>query len=316
MKNALLIFIFGVIAQSVIAQDVIVKSDGGEISSKVKEIKENVIKYKNYDNLEGPLRNIKKSNVFMIIYENGKREKFVNATKSPDKELSEKQTKKEENKSSSKFDKKKGKFIDKRDGQEYKWVKIGDQIWMAENLNYGEMLGEFKKDPKDNNKIEKWCYENRKGNCEQYGGLYSWNEMMQHQPSQSGSEGSVQGVCPDGWHVPTDYEWQQLEISLGMTPKEANTLLYREKNKKVASKLLPNGSSGFKALMGGSATVGMFAKYKNIKKIATFWTATTAERFGDKKAWYRRIVKDESIITRMGYFKVYGANVRCVKDEK
>ena len=319
MKKLLVISLMMITCQHALPQDVIIKNGGNEIKAKVKEITEQSIKYKRYDHLEGPLRNISKREVFMIIYENGKTEKFA-SPKTPENgeqdNASSGNTKDQTRAKASKFDKDSGTFIDQRDGKKYKWVRIGDQVWMAENLNHGTMLSEFKKDPKDNDEVEKWCYENKKSNCREYGALYSWNEAMQHQPSDKGKNGTVQGVCPDGWHIPTDYEWQQLEMALGLTPEEANAIYIRGKEDEIGLKLQPGGSSGFNALMAGNAVGGLFSKYKSLKEIAAFWTATTAERFGDKLAWYRRIVKDEGAITRMGQHKILGLSVRCIKNKK
>ncbi len=82
-----------------------------------------------------------------------------------------------------------GTFIDPRDGQVYNTVRIGDQIWMAENLNYGEMTTDDELVPG-----KKWCYDNDESNCEDgYGGLYTWEVAKKS--------------CPPGWHLPTDEEW-------------------------------------------------------------------------------------------------------------
>ncbi len=89
-----------------------------------------------------------------------------------------------------------GTFTDSRDGQEYEWVKIGDQVWMAENLNYAQ---------------------HDEGNSGRYGRLYDWAAVMQGENSSNNNPSGVQGVCPDGWHVPSDEEWKELEMKLGMS---------------------------------------------------------------------------------------------------
>lgn len=113
-----------------------------------------------------------------------------------------------------------GDQITDRDSFSYKTVQIGDQCWMAENLNTGKTIlcleqGGFNCStiPSDTSEIEKWCYKNNPENCSIYGGLYSWAEAMQLSDSCTGGECSSQinekhqGICPNDWHIPTDKEW-------------------------------------------------------------------------------------------------------------
>ncbi|MDD5695848.1 MAG: FISUMP domain-containing protein [Bacteroidales bacterium] len=96
-------------------------------------------------------------------------------------------------------------LTDSRDGKQYLTVRIGDQCWMAENLNVGIRI-DGTIEQSDNGTIEKYCYNDEDTNCTAYGGLYSWSEVMQH----STYPGS-QGICPKGWHVPSDEEYKILE---------------------------------------------------------------------------------------------------------
>jgi uncharacterized protein (TIGR02145 family) len=107
------------------------------------------------------------------------------------------------------FAQQKGTFKDARDGKTYKTVKIGEQVWMAENLNYhGE-----------DNDIG-WCYGKeatrlKPENCKKHGRHYDWSEAMGIGmeflvKEWKGSDANRQGVCPAGWHLPSNDEWQAL----------------------------------------------------------------------------------------------------------
>ncbi|MCD4735497.1 MAG: hypothetical protein K8R53_05605, partial [Bacteroidales bacterium] len=102
-------------------------------------------------------------------------------------------------------------LIDVRDNQTYKTVQIGNQCWMAENLNIGNMVnGNVLQS--NNDIIEKYCYDNIRDHCGVYGGLYQWNEMMQYKTTLG-----IQGICPQNWLLPTDIDWCILEKSVDST---------------------------------------------------------------------------------------------------
>jgi len=89
-------------------------------------------------------------------------------------------------------------FCDFRDGKPYKFVAINAQTWMAENLNYDV--------PGVTTDV---CYSNEPANCDKYGRLYDWATAMDNSASSSANSG-VRGVCPSGWHLPSDAEWTAL----------------------------------------------------------------------------------------------------------
>ena len=107
----------------------------------------------------------------------------------------------------------KGSFTDPRDGKTYKTVKIGNQVWMAENLNYKT--------------ANSYCYEDKPANCHKYGRLYTWAAAMDSAGIFSnagkgcgsgvtcGASGTIRGVCPRGWHLPSDNEWKTLFEAVG-----------------------------------------------------------------------------------------------------
>lgn len=88
------------------------------------------------------------------------------------------------------------------DGNKYVTVIIGNQEWMAENLRVTRDA--------NGNDITRICYNNNQINCELYGGLYTWHTVMNGQNSSSNNPSGVQGICPVGWHVPSDAEWMEL----------------------------------------------------------------------------------------------------------
>jgi len=104
-----------------------------------------------------------------------------------------------------------GTFTDSRDSITYKTVKIGNQTWMAENLNYST----------DNS----WCYDNSSSNCSKYGRLYGWN--------------TAKTTCPSGWHLPSESEFETLLSKVGGNGSTAYNALN------------DGGSSGFSALFAG-----------------------------------------------------------------
>lgn len=113
--------------------------------------------------------------------------------------------------------------LDERDGQLYKTVKIGNQTWMAENLNY---------DPGDVSAMGSYawhgCYDNAKENCTTYGRLYTWEVAMNNAACAYGKtcspSGVQQGICPEGWHLPTSGEFNTMRSVTG-TKIRANSWL-------------------------------------------------------------------------------------------
>ncbi len=95
---------------------------------------------------------------------------------------------------------KKGEGVTDIDGNFYPSVIIGDQEWMAENLRVTRDA--------DGNNIPRFSYQGNTENAELYGGLYSWTTAMNK--GNSSNSGRVQGICPDGWHLPSDEEWSKL----------------------------------------------------------------------------------------------------------
>jgi uncharacterized protein (TIGR02145 family) len=148
-------------------------------------------------------------------------------------------------------------LTDCRDNQVYKTVTIGNQTWMAENLNYGGYTYSERNVYQENN--QKHCYDNDTSNCDIYGALYQWHTVMQF-PKEC-SDGSIscqdrivdeyhQGICPNGWHVPEALEWDTLAIYIGGTI--INTNHYQIAGNKLKSTIYGGiNSTGFNAILSG-----------------------------------------------------------------
>ncbi len=194
-------------------------------------------------------------------------------------------------------------LLDPRDENTYKTIMIGEQCWMAENLNLGVLI-EGGVDMSDNDTIEKYCYQNTPSLCETYGALYQWDELMLYSKTESS-----RGICPEGWHIPSDMEVQELEIALGMDPATAAlNNIWRGSNQ--GTQMAPGGSSGYDALYAGRRVTG--GLFSAIGSYEYFWTSS--ESGGN--AWRRCLRADDTRIGRYNTFpKTYGMSVRCIQDK-
>jgi len=194
-------------------------------------------------------------------------------------------------------------FTDLRDGQTYNTVQVGGQCWMAENLNIGIEI-DSTEDMTNNGIIEKVCYDYNSENCIEYGGLYKWDEMMQYTTMQG-----AQGICPDGWYIPTKDECLSL-IDLfggnsvaGGEMKEAGTLHWQAPNTGATN------NSGLTILPGGYRYYnGVFYA---LNGYGFFWTSTEIGTWG---AYYPTLYYDLGAIGGENGSKNFCINVRCIKD--
>ena len=194
-------------------------------------------------------------------------------------------------------------LIDYRDGQLYPTVLIGSQCWFAKNLNVGIKINNGSITPSDNEVIEKYCYNNDTNYCNTNGGLYDWNEMMQYSTIESS-----QGICPCGWHVPSDQELIKLEMTLGMDSATAN-LENTWRGTNQGTQLKAGGSSGYNALLSGRAIPG--GSFSVINQYEYIYTSTASGIC----AWRRCLYTSDATVGRWNTFpKSYGLSVRCVKN--
>jgi uncharacterized protein (TIGR02145 family) len=190
------------------------------------------------------------------------------------------------------FAEQKGSFTDSRDGKKYKTVKIGEQTWMAENLNH-EMTSFF---ARDKNK----CYDNKPQNCNKYGRLYDW--------------GTAKKACPDGWHLPNNDEWQELFLyadGISTTRRDLNSSNTAGKLLKAASGWNNNGNGtdkfGFAAQPGGSGD--STGNFEDIGKYGFWWSATD---INIRYAHHRLVTHSNDRAGVSNTYKTSLLSVRCV----
>ena len=223
-----------------------------------------------------------------------------------------------------------GSLIDQRDGHEYSTVQIGSQCWMDENLAYLPSVNPSNVGSTTTPHFYVYGYQGTNvaaakatSNYQIYGVLYNWPAVMDGASSSNSVPSGVQGICPAGWHLPSDEEWKILEGEVdsfyGYPDPEWNDLQYRGtdaggnlKETGTTHWIAPNtgatNSSLFTALPGGYRRHnGIFAY---LEYNAYFWSSTLYGSYG----CYRNLRGDHANIGRLNFYKSYGYSVRCIKD--
>jgi len=212
-------------------------------------------------------------------------------------------------------------IIDSRDGKVYKTVKIGDQTWMAENLNFDPGQGGSGEDKYD----WSWCYNDEPANCDVTGRFYTWAAAIDSvklatdaknpqdcglrkecRIAAAGSTTIVQGVCPPDWHLPTETEWSALFTAVDRSTSgevlRSQTGWHFNKN--------GTDAFGFSALPAGRRYYD--GRFDGGGADANFWSATEN---GYNSAHVMRLYYNYEIAYLNTYGKDYGFSVRCVKNE-
>jgi uncharacterized protein (TIGR02145 family) len=212
------------------------------------------------------------------------------------------------------------------DGKSYAVVHIGTQTWMAENLAWLPMVSQSGRGADSLPYYYVYNYEDsivaaakNTANYQMFGVLYNWTAAMSPGGKKSTGSGQNTTVCPTGWHMPDDGEWKTLEMALGMTQTDADTLYWRisgEVGRKLKSSVgwadEGNGSnaSGFTALPGGYRNI--HGGFWNKSNYALFWTASII----DTTSWYRSLGALDSGVYRISTYRSNGLSVRCIKDSR
>ena len=205
-------------------------------------------------------------------------------------------------------------FIDPRDGTRYKTVKIGNQLWMAENLKYLPSVSPSNVGSETDPLYYVYGYQGTDvlavkatDNYKTYGVLYNWE--------------AAKASCPKGWHLPSDTEYKILEMYLGMTQAQADVTGWRGTDQGGKLKeagtthwISPNtgatNSSGFTALPAGYRDTG--GSFYNRGSYAYFWSSSASF---SSNAWFRYLYSSRSTVYRNNDGdKAFGFSVRCLRD--
>ena len=205
-----------------------------------------------------------------------------------------------------------GTMTDERDGKVYRTVQIGDQVWMAENLNFDPGQGGSGDDKYD----WSWCYNNEPKNCDVGGRLYTWAAAMDSVKTGCGYGPTwrcsatlpVQGICPKGWHLPENVEWGTLFEAVGGSNGAGTALKsqcgwYRN--------CTETDAFGFSVPPAGFRCG--YNQYRNFSydgSYAYFWCST----YYDNKANVMYLTAGSGMARMSDNGKESGSSVRCVKD--
>ncbi len=186
-------------------------------------------------------------------------------------------------------------------GKTYNTVQIGEQCWLKENLDVGTMIESNSADDNqtDNGIIEKYCYYNDPANCNTYGGLYQWDEAMQYVNDEGG-----QGICPNGWHLPTYTEFLTLSEEVN---GDGNAL--KEIGQGTDGGAGTN-ESGFSALLAGNR-FNNNGEFGGVGDGAYFRISTEINNFS---TYGMSLHNYQSVVHFDNHGKGTGVSVRCVKD--
>jgi uncharacterized protein (TIGR02145 family) len=210
-------------------------------------------------------------------------------------------------------------ITDSRDSKTYPTVLIGTQCWLAKNLNVGTRVN-GSGNQSNNSTIEKYCYNDLESNCDVYGGLYQWDEYMNYTSSSNSNPSGRTGICPVGWHVPSDAEWCQMSNYLDGTVNcsasgfSGTNAGGKMKETGTSHWLSPNqgatNSSGFNGLPAGNR-INSGSYFQALYNFSDFYTSTE----NSVNAWRRGLNYNYAQIFRGGDLpKAFGFSGRCVKD--
>ena len=186
-----------------------------------------------------------------------------------------------------------GTFTDERDGENYHWVQYGNLQWMADNFRY---------DLSDNNTCRVYTKEDKELDVQKYGRLYTHTGAL--------------NACPEGWRLPTDEDWKNLEMQLGMSASDADIMDYRSN---IANRMLSyyDNQPALNLILGGFYTPNTIMSttgYRFMGVKGYYWTATTDKDKGDAFFIFRELLANNTSVRRQSTTDDFFMSVRYVRD--
>jgi len=189
-----------------------------------------------------------------------------------------------------------GTVKDYRDDQIYSTLMIGGKCWMAANLNFGTYTSQSQLQT-DDCIYEKYCRNNVEAQCAQSGGFYQWSELMEHQETTT-----IQNMCPPGWHVPTQQEWQNMIDAVAAVPFGDG----------LAGGTLKDPNMSFDALLNGVCYLNNVWAFTSGSLTSTlFWTSTETDA---SHAVARGLNNYNYSVSSTPSSKANAYQVRCMRD--
>jgi len=211
-------------------------------------------------------------------------------------------------------------------GVTYKTVIIGTQCWFKENLNVGAMIGNLETPdniaPTLNNPstAQKWCYDDSLTNCTNEGGLYTWAEVNALPNSCNSASCSVptanQGICPPGWHIPSDAEFYTLENYLTTPGETCDPARIEWGCPGAGAKLVLGGDSGFDAVRAGNhETNGELSIFDKREPSVHIWSSSIfGGNYGHNRTMIYQLTPD-SMVSRNMSKMTQGFSARCLANK-
>jgi uncharacterized protein (TIGR02145 family) len=193
-----------------------------------------------------------------------------------------------------------GETVTDYDGNVYATVIIGNQTWMKENLRSLHYS--------DGTPIDSvWSYDNNENNATVWGRLYNWNAAMNGASSGNGNPSGIQGVCPNGWHLPSKAEFEELTNFIGF----GNAWKMKEKNPEYWNHTDQNTNESEFSARGAGFRENIYHTFQNMKETTNFWCST---ELNNNNAYNVVIYDQQGNAVFHNDVKLQGFSVRCVKD--